>query len=607
LARYSIAFICACLLLFPDPISAQNRFALDADPTCWGEVPSDPNLSPAPPWTTECWVYLEDDFGDRQTILQTVSPSDVFLLEVLDGAASVTLQWNGVDTLSAVGETPLPLGAWTHLAVTLEAGELNLFLNGHLDAVASAPITPLNAPGPLLIGSSNPANHFIGWIDQTRLSDSLYYTDDFDPFDTPLEDLRIADGEVQGWELGTGPGDLQIAWDYNSLYAIIDGGAVVYINHNFQYAVQQYYYGMISDSLVALKLWMTDQGTPEDAQALFHDPNITPFSYEAIEGIGEEARLDTGLLFDWVLDFWRDKYYVEIILSKEEDPDQALQIATAFASIADSNILNRDLFTVDEHTIALWRFDEGTGTVFHDASEHQFDGTLSAPNWQETTPYQQVVYITSAQLLDGDILNFALDEDDTARITFSAPLQPVNLHAGNIDDILQIESGDSWLSGSGELGSVTWNQTNDTLKITFSFAGGAPTLQNDDKIIPNPQRITSQEGFSAGGYRFIRFEVPAAVSSPVKKISSPVLQLYPPSPTPFNATTTIRIDLPQAAVIQLSVFDITGRIAAKLFQGRLEAGTHSFDWNAAEVSSGVYLIFLQSGADHFVEKVVLLK
>ncbi len=605
--RSLTAVICAYLLFIPDLSCAQNRYALDTDPTCWGEVPADPDLSPAPPWTVEGWVYLEDDFSEQQTVLQNLPSPDAFTLEIRDGKASVILQWNGTDPIEATGATPLPLGAWAHLAVTLESGGLNLFLNGRLDTTLTTAILPLSAPGPLQIGGTDPSDHFFGWIDQIRLSDSLRYDADFDPFSVPLEDQRVGDEEVPGWELGTDPGDLQVAWDYNSLYEIIDGGAEVYINYNFQYAVQQMYYGQIGGQDEDLKLWMTDQGTPEDAQALFNDPNIAPFSWEPVTGIGEEARLDTGLLFDWALDFRRDRYYVEITLSKENDPDEALQVVLAFAAIADSNILNRDLFTVDERTVALWYFDEGAGTDFYDASGNQHDGTLSAPNWTATSPYQNVVYITSAQLLDGDILNFALDEDDTARITFSAPLQPLNLHAGNIDDILQIESGNSWLSGSGELGSVSWNQTNDTLKISFSFNGGSPTLQNDDKIIPNPQRIISSEGIPAGGYRFIRFETPSALPSPPQKVISPDGNLYPIFPTPFNAATTIRFALPRTTIVRLRIYDPAGRVVTDLFQGQLEAGMHSVIWDASDVPSGIYFVSLESGTSHFLRKTVLLK
>jgi len=289
---------------------------------------------------------------------------------------------------------------------------------------------------------------FQGLIDQIQLSDTVRTDGNFDPFGTPVLDLRVGDQEVPGWILGTGPGDLQEAWDYPSLYLIIDGGAELYIEYNFQYAVQQLYYRQISGLDSNLTLWITDQGTPEDAQGLYNDPLFAPPFTTPVDTIGEEARLDEGLLFDWSLEFWRDRYYVNVIIGKEHDPEEALQAAATFAEIVDENILARHLFSADEHSMALWHLDEGSGAQFYDASGHGHDGILTNPAWVGTTPYEKAVYITAARILEGAVLSPEIDEDDTAFVAFSESLLEFDLNAGNIDDVLGLSSGHSWLSGS---------------------------------------------------------------------------------------------------------------------------------------------------------------
>jgi hypothetical protein len=59
-------------------------------------------------------------------------------------------------------------------------------------------------------------------------------------------------------------------------------------------------------------------------------------------------------------------------------------------------------------------------------------------------------------------------------------------------------------------------------------------------------------------------------------------------PNPFNPSTQIRYDLPDAGFVSLVVYDVLGRKVADLVNENREAGYHSATWNAANVSSGVY-------------------
>lgn len=589
------------------PLLAQPHYAIDAYQGCWGEVPADPGLSPGLLWTGEAWVYLQDDASPQQVIFRTDSEPGSFSLSVLEGKPAAAISLMGPTALEAMGQIPLPLGAWAHLAACYDAAGLHLFLNGQEDAFTAGTGLPASAPGPIFIGGGDPDEQLFGLADEIRLSDTVRYSNSFNPFNIPLENLRIGDQAVPGWALGTGPGDLQVAWDSTSLYDIIDGAAVTYLIHNFQYAVQQYYYGLVGDTLVALRLWMTDQGTPENAQALFHDPMITPFFYLPIDSIGQEARLDTGLLFDYLLDFWQDKYYVSITVNKEGDEEEALEVVLNFGAEADTNILNRFLFVPDEQTTALWHFDEGSGAIFSDASGQGHNGTLNNPAWAAVAPYQPILYITSARLLEGDLQIGQIDEDDTARVTFSHPVEPITIHAGNIDQILQLPAGHSWLSGGGQLGSATWNASRDTLKISFSPAGGAPTIADGDTVTPNPARLASDQGLPAGGYRFIRFDDISGLRSPPAFLSPNTVKLYPPNPTPFNAVVLLEFDLPHPAAVVLKVLDPAGREISILFQGYKEAGRHAMTWNAADLASGIYFVSLRADGKHLVRKAVLIK
>ncbi|MBN2357761.1 T9SS type A sorting domain-containing protein, partial [candidate division KSB1 bacterium] len=78
-------------------------------------------------------------------------------------------------------------------------------------------------------------------------------------------------------------------------------------------------------------------------------------------------------------------------------------------------------------------------------------------------------------------------------------------------------------------------------------------------------------------------------------------------PNPFNPTTTIVFTLPQASAVNLSVYDIRGRLVAMLLDDWLQAGEHALVWNASHLTSGTYLIRLKSDDQCKVIKAVLAR
>ena len=78
-------------------------------------------------------------------------------------------------------------------------------------------------------------------------------------------------------------------------------------------------------------------------------------------------------------------------------------------------------------------------------------------------------------------------------------------------------------------------------------------------------------------------------------------------PNPFNPTTTINITVEIRHATSLNVYDINGRLIDLVFQGELEIGTHEFQWEGTNYSSGVYFIKMQSGDYVQTRKMILLK
>lgn len=85
------------------------------------------------------------------------------------------------------------------------------------------------------------------------------------------------------------------------------------------------------------------------------------------------------------------------------------------------------------------------------------------------------------------------------------------------------------------------------------------------------------------------------------------LTLHSAYPNPFNSSTVISFSLPSKSSVQLKVFDIMGREVTTLINEELTAGNYHRQWDASNISSGVYFYRLQSGLFMETKKLILLR
>jgi len=78
-------------------------------------------------------------------------------------------------------------------------------------------------------------------------------------------------------------------------------------------------------------------------------------------------------------------------------------------------------------------------------------------------------------------------------------------------------------------------------------------------------------------------------------------------PNPFNPNTTIKFSLPEAANIKLTVYNILGQQVSELVNDYKAAGSYLVNWNAENLSSGIYIYRLESGNFSISKKMTLLK
>jgi hypothetical protein len=66
-------------------------------------------------------------------------------------------------------------------------------------------------------------------------------------------------------------------------------------------------------------------------------------------------------------------------------------------------------------------------------------------------------------------------------------------------------------------------------------------------------------------------------------------KLYQNYPNPFNPYTTIKLDTYRTGPVSLYIYDILGGELYSIKNQNLPAGTHEFNWDSRDCSSGVYI------------------
>jgi flagellar hook assembly protein FlgD len=90
------------------------------------------------------------------------------------------------------------------------------------------------------------------------------------------------------------------------------------------------------------------------------------------------------------------------------------------------------------------------------------------------------------------------------------------------------------------------------------------------------------------------------------------LALSQNAPNPFGMETSIKFVVPLKAQVDLSVYDVSGRLVKSVYNGITDPGQHAARWDGrdgfgASVSPGVYFIRLATPEQSIEKKMVFVK
>ena len=78
-------------------------------------------------------------------------------------------------------------------------------------------------------------------------------------------------------------------------------------------------------------------------------------------------------------------------------------------------------------------------------------------------------------------------------------------------------------------------------------------------------------------------------------------------PNPFNPSTLIKYSVAQEGFVNVSIFNLLGKKVATLVNSNMKAGSYELNFNASQLSSGVYFYSIEAGGFKAVKKMMLMK
>jgi hypothetical protein len=184
-------------------------------------------------------------------------------------------------------------------------------------------------------------------------------------------------------------------------------------------------------------------------------------------------------------------------------------------------------------------------------------------------------------------------------VTFDAWLEGSNSTFNRLaSDIRGADLTDTWTVMVKSDGEFTLNWSKDVLPSGYGFM-----LRVDGEEI-DMRETDSYSGKSTNG-NVMRCEV-------VVTELPEMFAMAQNSPNPFAGRTSIELQLPKDARVNVSVYSITGQKLAELVDKDMKAGYHTVNWDGRDatgtkLSAGVYFYVLQTEEFRSVKKMTLLR
>jgi len=240
---------------------------------------------------------------------------------------------------------------------------------------------------------------------------------------------------------------------------------------------------------------------------------------------------------------------------------------------------------------------------FSRSMECSGDGnTLYFPSYTRGTV---LVYQRPDELSAFDSVGTIMDGAHCESITFHPVTGHLWVAGGSYNDLP--DSGSGFTPGTWYEYDLATNSVLDSLK--WEFVTPLSANERPRALDFSPDGNTAYIGvFGGSGLPLIQKVV--YTGSAVDPEGQSVVNGYKLSqnyPNPFNPTTKITFELKESGLTSLKVYDMLGNEVATLVNKELTSGSHSINFNAANLASGTYVYQLSVNGTRITNKMMLLK
>ena len=244
--------------------------------------------------------------------------------------------------------------------------------------------------------------------------------------------------------------------------------------------------------------------------------------------------------------------------------------------------------SVPHYSNKIIKLDQITGRTFAGYIYGGIKATL--PNAGPSGPAQNIlkVYITPDFPLPVELSSFTSSVNNSnVRLNWSTSAE-VNNYGFDVERKNSDDPNSSW-NKTGFVKGVG----NSNIQKNYTF--------EDRNLNSGKYRYRLKQTDFNGGFEYFELSNEVSVGTPERFFLS---QNYP---NPFNPNTTVEFGINASGFVSLKVYDISGKEVAVLINEVKEAGFYNLNFEASNLSSGIYLYKLTSGNFESTKRMILLK
>lgn len=218
-------------------------------------------------------------------------------------------------------------------------------------------------------------------------------------------------------------------------------------------------------------------------------------------------------------------------------------------------------------------------------------------NWAAQT--SQPNLINSLFFLD-DNTGYAVGQNGLIRKTVNGGNAWNTLTSGVIQefrDVQFINANTGWIVG--------FNNT--IIKTTNAGSSWLSDISGTNTAFYSVHFPSSNVGYVVGTVgNLFKYSVATSVNTLSTEVPAQ-FRLYTNYPNPFNPVTKIKFDISRESDVNITVYDILGKVVSVPVDQHLSAGKYDFEFNASSLASGSYFYRMTAGSYSEMKKMVIVK